>query len=410
MKKLRIPSLILCLAIVLGCFTACGSSPKKGIVGDWVGQGEKGTSISFNKDGSFSWYAEHGSGIYTVASDKSLIIEVPDERTTDELAWSKDFDPDNPDSDIWYVDGDFMVFWGGFYTRAGKDQEKILKKHLKTDSNRDDEPDKEDKEEGNSSAGGVATKVLDAFDGLNLTVTGISPFCEVSIDTSACPSEVQQYITYKTDRDYYSNGDSVVVTASLDDWSKSDYKLKSATKTFKVSNMPEYITSTEGVNLDSLIKERDDYVKAKTSEASNGSYLFDLVYYKCGHNCSQYDKVNSTSVSDVYLVSMKQNKLNAASHDDYNFVYNELCFLYKVSFTWGMSEVFKDYYTGKGTMYVNVRAINVVKYPDGTIKWGSKNIDDLDFLTVVSTKSIEDLTATSVTSKSSDYDIKKISL
>lgn len=61
-------------------------------------------------------------------------------------------------------------------------------------------------------------------------------------------------------------------------------------------------------------------------------------------------------------------------------------------------------------MYVNVRAINIVKYPDGTIKWGCKNIDDLDFQTVVSTKGIEDLTATSITSKSTDYDIKKITL
>lgn len=97
-------------------------------------QGGKGASIKFDKDGSFFWYEEHGGGVYTIASDKTLVIEVPDERTTDELTWSKDFDPENPDSDIWYVDGDFMVFWGGFYTRAGKDQEKILKKHLKTDS------------------------------------------------------------------------------------------------------------------------------------------------------------------------------------------------------------------------------------------------------------------------------------
>ena len=406
MKKIRILSLILCLAIMLGCFTACGSSPKKGIVGDWVVQGGKGASIKFDKDGSFFWYEEHGGGVYTIASDKTLVIEVLDERTTDELTWSKDFDPENPDSDIWYVDGDFMVFWGGFYTRAGKDQEKILKKHLKTDSKKDDKGD----DNGTYNAGGAAAKVLDAFDGVNLTVTGISPFCKVSIDTSSCPSEVQQCVEYEADKDCYSNGDSVVITARLSSWAESDYKIKSATKTFKVSDMPEYITSTEGINLDSLIKERDDYVKAKTSEASNGSYLFDLVYYKCGHNCSQYDKVNSTSVSDVYLVSLKQNKLNTISHDDYNFVYNELCFLYKVSFTWGMSEVFKDYYTGKGTMYVNVRAINVVKYPDGTVKWGSKSIDDLDFQTVVSTKSIEDLTATSITSMSADYDIKKITL
>ena len=403
MKKIRILSLILCLAIILGCFTACGSSPKKGIVGDWTIRGEKGTSISFDKDGSFSWYAEHGDGVYTIASDKTLVIDVPDEKTTDELTWDKNFDPDNPASDIWYVDGDFLVFFGEFYTRTGKDQEKILKKHLKAGSSKDD---KGDKDNDISSAGGTATKVLDAFDGVNLTVTGISPFCEVSLDTSSCPSEVQDHVHYESDKKYYSNGDSVVITASLSIWGGEGYEIETKTKTFKVSGMPEYITSTEGINLDSLIKERDDYVKAKTAEATNADRLFDTYYTSCGYTCTQYKKVTNTSLSDIYLVSTKPSKLGNLSYGDSNFVYNELCFLYKIQFTW---EYF-DISSGAGNMYVNVRAINIVKYPDGTIKWGSKNIDDLDFQTVVSTKGIEDLTATSITSKSTDYDIKKITL
>lgn len=128
MKKIKILSLILCLAIILGCFTACGSSPKSGIVGDWTIRGEKGTSISFDKDGSFSWYAEHGDGVYTIASDKTLVLDIPDERTTDEFTWNEDFDQDNPASDIWYVDGDFLVFLASFLPAP----EKIRKKYSKS--------------------------------------------------------------------------------------------------------------------------------------------------------------------------------------------------------------------------------------------------------------------------------------
>ncbi len=393
MKKIRILSLILCLAIILGCFTACGSSPKKGIVGDWTAQGEKGTSISFDKDGSFSWYAEHGDGVYTIASDKTLVIDVPDEKTTDELTWDKNFDPDNPASDIWYVDGDFLVFFGEFFTRTGKDQEKILKKHLKVGSSKDD---KGDKDNDISSAGGTATKVLDAFDGVNLTVTGISPFCEVSLDTSSCPSEVQDNVHYESDKKYYSNGDSVVITASLSSWGGEGYEIKTKTKTFKVSGMPEYITSTEGINLDSLIKERDDYVKAKTAESARSDTVFGRYYYK--------PLSNAGDVVCEYLVSMKQNKLSQADPESYGFTYNKICFLYHIT-------VVTDKGSGeRKNCYANVWATNIVKYPDGTIKWGFESADALDFQAETSDKSIEDITATSITSMNSDYDIKKITL
>ena len=393
MKKIRILSLILCLAIILGCFTACGSSPKKGIVGDWTIRGEKGTSISFDKDGSFSWYAEHGDGVYTIASDKTLVIDVPDEKTTDELTWDKNFDPDNPASDIWYVDGDFLVFFGEFYTRTGKDQEKILKKHLKAGSSKDD---KGDKDNDISSAGGTATKVLDAFDGVNLTVTGISPFCEVSLDTSSCPSEVQDHVHYESDKKYYANGDSVVITASLSIWGGEGYEIKTKTKTFKVSGMPEYITSTEGINLDSLIKERDDYVKAKTAESARSDTVFGRYYYK--------PLSNAGDVVCEYLVSMKQNKLSQADPESYGFTYNKICFLYHIT-------VVTDKGSGeRKNCYANVWATNIVKYPDGTIKWGLESADALDFQAETSDKSIEDITATSITSMNSDYDIKKITL
>ena len=87
--------------------------------------------------------------------------------------------------------------------------------------------------------------------------------------------------------------------------------------------MPEYITSTEGINLDSLIKERDDYVKAKMAESTRSDFVFDRYYYK--------PLSNSGDVICEYLVSMKQSKLAQADPEEYGFTYNKVCFLYHVA-------------------------------------------------------------------------------
>ena len=46
----------------------------------------------------------------------------------------------------------------------------------------------------------VKANQLDAFAGLDITITGISPFCDVSINTSGCSAEVQQNVSFKKDK------------------------------------------------------------------------------------------------------------------------------------------------------------------------------------------------------------------
>ena len=127
MKKIKVISAILCLLIVLSAFSACGSSPKKDIVGTWVPAGYSEAIFKFNKDGSF--WSNEGSGQYVIGN-KTLTINVESQEETYE--WSEDF-IEEPDSDCWYVDGDFLVMWGLYCVRAGADQNKVLKKYIGKD-------------------------------------------------------------------------------------------------------------------------------------------------------------------------------------------------------------------------------------------------------------------------------------
>lgn len=127
MKRIKIISGILCLLIVLSALSACGSSPKKDIVGTWVQAGYSNATFKFQKGGSF-WSSE-GSGQYVIGN-KTLTISVESEKEI--IEWNEDF-IENPDSDCWYVDGDFLVMWGRYYIRAGADQNKVLKKYIGKD-------------------------------------------------------------------------------------------------------------------------------------------------------------------------------------------------------------------------------------------------------------------------------------
>lgn len=237
--------------------------------------------------------------------------------------------------------------------------------------------------------------VLNPFKGLDITVTGISPFCQVSINTSECDTEVQEKVKFSADKDYYANGEKATITASLSS-ANSGYALASETKQFDISNMPEYITSVEGLNLDSLKKERGDFVTAQCAEAIGSTYLMDA-YALHGFTIAE---VTGKTFVGTYMVSLKANKLSLFPDSAHNKVYNKICFIYRFSC--------KSEYGTTANIYTCVCAENVVKYPDGTLKWGTSSADALDFSTASSYNSTEEVIASNITSWSDSYDIKEI--
>ena len=249
--------------------------------------------------------------------------------------------------------------------------------------------------ESDKSNQGSSDIVLDPFKGLDITVTGISPFCQISINTSECDPEVQEKVKFSADKDRYANGEKATITASLG-YANGGYTLASETKQFDISNMPEYITSVEGLNLDSLKKERDDFVTAQCAKAVDNTYLMDA------YGGFIIAEVTEKTLVDTYMVSLKANKRSLFPNSAHDKVYNKICFIYRFSCK------SKSEYGTTANIYTCVCAENVVKYPDGTLKWGTSSADALDFSIASSVNSTDEVIASNITSWSDSYDIKEI--
>lgn len=76
-----------------------------------------------------------------------------------------------------------------------------------------------------------------------------------------------------------------------------------------------------------------------------------------------------------------------------------------LSFTYSAS------YSGEfasGNVYCSISAVNIIKYPDGTIKWGVDDPNAFDFFAEGSDKSMEDCISITIMNKSDNYNISKI--
>lgn len=390
MKKLKKIVVAFFVVLMVVSFSSCGSSPKNEIVGTWVYNDRGDIYITFNNDGTFYWNDENVSGTFSVDKDKSLFMEVS------LYDWKEVYEWDENYSDYingtWYVGDDFLIFDGTALTRHGKDRDKILEKATKK-AEKEYESEDDSEEETEESQ----VKYLDAFSNLEVSFAGISPYCEVIINTSSCPQDVQQYVEYSTDKESYANGEKVIVTAQVNPYYTDQYAIKKVNESFEVSGMPEYITSVEGVDLTEVKKELNDAITSNVAAAIKHGQEGYLVSSLLGNDVScQLQSVNSVDAADIYFSSLKPNR--RSTHEGY---YNMLSFTYKVSYT-GIYD--------SGTFYSCITAVNIVRYPDGTIKWGSENSDDLDFIEDSAQGSIENCVTTLIMCNKDNYNISKVTL
>lgn len=237
---------------------------------------------------------------------------------------------------------------------------------------------------------------IDPFDGIEYVVTGISPYCEISINNGNCDVNVQENVTYSLDKEKYANGETAVITAKLETgWGYEDnkYTLTNTTGKFTVKNQPEYITSLDSLDLSLLESEERDYFESKCSEAlGSGSHGFLF-----GNNVNSWKNIENinSSLQEKYFSSLKLMKTDSK---DYDTPFNRLSFVYKINIS------------AKGDFihYVNISAWNIVKYPDGSIKWGSESVDDFDFHYNAYTSNMEECIANTITAYKADFNIKKL--
>ncbi len=234
----------------------------------------------------------------------------------------------------------------------------------------------------------TAKTAIDPFANIEYTVGGISPYCVVNINTSNCSEAVQKYVSYKLDKERYANGDTVKITATLDWMGSSSYTLSKTESTYKIEKMPEYITSLSGVNTSKIEAELEDWMVAHTAQAIGRYSIFDT-------NMGQIESVSIVKKESKYFSSLKLNKI-----EENHKIVNMLSFVYS-------ADVIK-YGNVKATAYGVVSAVNIVKYPDGTIKWGERNPDAMDFTVEGDTKSMENCVTTIIMRNNNNYNISKV--
>ena len=235
---------------------------------------------------------------------------------------------------------------------------------------------------------------LDPFQGLQYTVTGISPYCEISVNDQNCSDEVQSYVRYSFDKEYYANGDTAIITAELY-YGGSEYQLSDTTYELRVLNRPEYVTSLSGVDTEYIEQELEDYISSKIASAYTS---YDLLSYNVGWYIETLESV--TQEAELF------SSLKASKTSEFEMGYtpfNKLSYIYAIRYTY-------DTYssTQTATTYFNIEAQNIIKYTDGSVSWGTYSNDELSFECAHSTVGVQDCITTTVMTGSINYNISQI--
>lgn len=382
-KALKIFSVVLAIVILLTSLTSCGGDKvsKKDIIGQWYSESGE-MEIDVRKDGTYDDRG-YGTGTWKYLDD-GVTVEF-----TDFYGYTKT-------TTVIKDDYGYSIYNGRYYRDSypnlvGETNEIPTNEIPTSDYN-------------NQQTTEIQKIYIDAFSGIKYEITGISPRCQISVNNSSCSADAQQRVTYKFDKDYYANGETATITATILvnklKEGNTEYVLSSEQSSFSVSNQPEYVTTVDEKILSAVKVELNDFVTSKKSEAIGNWGLFDI--HAKGNSYSKYKSVDSTKLEEVYFTSIKQNKLN----EDVA-IFNSLNFIYSFSATMHEGGING---TESCKVYTNVIAYNVVKYPDGTIKWGQKNPDAFDFSYIGSLEGVNNLVTTTVTTKSADYNISKVEI
>lgn len=373
MKKVL--SLLMALVLLIS-LVACGSG-KNSIVGEWYN--DDGKCLDIRSDGSWKLEDSYGTGTWKELDDGEY--EFTDFYSdTQKSAINKD------------ANGEFIDFgiYGNFYRNG----------YPSTNENSDNKRDDE-----SSVTEDVEKIALNPFEGLEFEVSGISPYCKITINNSKCETDVQKFVTYKTDKDLYANGEVALITAVLSTKTgDKQYKINQENIEYEITGQSEYLTSLDGIDLSSIKTEVEDALAAEKASISDSDSIFTMDAYDAGGtNIKSCDKITA---GDVYFSSLKE--IRNSSFVLGRVPYNVLTFTYAVDYTWIGYYVFDQVEQGAGTMYLTVNVQNIVKHSDGHISWGTSATEGFDLTYSHSQKGMDDLISVAIMSNSTNYNIEKM--
>lgn len=246
-----------------------------------------------------------------------------------------------------------------------------------------------EKEENSQETEESQYETIDPFEGLEVQFDGASPYLTIGFNNSKCRQEVQDYVTFTCEQEFFANGDVVTVKAeyNINNLNELGLTIEIDEKTYEVSGFPEYVNDISKIDTSVLDKEIQEYMDAHYLDMSGG---FGMVMDIMGAGISGaygFDKFINSEVEETYLCVRKPNKLD--KDEDYNFYY----------------KVYKNTYSLEGDhteeIYVCIYVKNIVSYTDGTLKYESELRHNAD-------ESKEDAFYDGISSKKEDYNVSKV--
>lgn len=392
-KKIKVFSICLALVMLVTSLTACNSDKvkKDDIVGQWYAEdGEM--KIDVRVDGSYD-DGGYGTGTWKYLDDGETIEFMDFYGSTKTTTIVKD-------------EYGYSIYNGRYY-RDEYPSEKLtgnINNLNNTGSSNNS---------SNEQTMGTQKITIDAFAGISYEVTGISPYCQISINNSGCSVDAQQRVTYTLDKEYYANGELATITAIISNNKAKDgnneYVLSSAQSTFAVTGQAEYVSPEQNFNVEFIKRQVGDKVVSLisssigTNKICNVSDQIILDYETRLPDANFYSrngitKVEPTHQATYFLCLKEQMK---ASMNEY-LPYNRCSFVYCFNVYGDVNNV-----VCQGKLYVTITAENIVASPDGSISW---NNEKCDFKIDTNVDGFDNCVANTIMSYSDNYNISKVTL
>jgi len=255
---------------------------------------------------------------------------------------------------------------------------------------------------------------VDPFEGLVVNSNGISPFGSISLDNADCSKDAQRYVNYNFAKEYYANGDSVVINATIDeDVTRSlGYAVSEDSKEFTLSGMPYYLETMEGVDVSSIEAELRDSITSQTSFITND----ELFGVRANSFCEKYigkssiawiylyTDVLSVQSKEAHLLTIKERQKQAFLEGDVSS-YNRLTISTVCKAVAGIQNSENQQ---AGDIYLTFSIHNIIVYPDGSLGWGKTDPASHEITYSSTLTSLEKLVESTVTKYVDTYNIKKL--
>ena len=388
-KTVKIFSVVLAIVILVTSLTSCGGNKvsKNDIIGQWYSDSGE-MEIDVRKDGTYDDRG-YGTGTWKYLDD-GVTVEF-----TDFYGYTKTTTVIKDDYGYSIYNG---RYYRDFYPNLVGETNEIPTNEIPTN------------DYNNQQITGIQKVSVDAFTGIKYEVTGISPYCKISINNSGCSADAQQRVTYSFDKEYYANGDKAIITATLSaNTSEKDYILESSEIGYDLAGQAEYVSSEQQFDIEFIKKEVSDKVTALISSSigTNGicnvsdQRILDYETRLSGANFFMRNgitKVEPTHIATYFSCLKEQKKPSMNAYLPYNRCSYVYCF-----------DVYGDVNNVicHGKLYVTITAENIVKLPNGSLSW---NNEKCDFKVDTGVDGFDNCVSNTIMSYSDNYNITKIEL